>query len=114
MFQRLFGETESEQLAYLKKKIIITVVFLVIDIVLMLVKGEAGVSVILVYIWGWGAMKALFGITAVGSIFSGNPVMAAVFIVAYALIGAIFGFFCMLLGIGRFIYLMVKARQYKG
>ena len=114
MFERLFGETEFEQLAYLKKKVILTAVFLVIDLVLLIVTGGGGVSAIIIYVWGWGAMKALFGITAVGSIFSGNPVMAAVFIVAYAFIGAIFGFFCMFLGIGRFIYLLVKVKQNKG
>ena len=114
MFERLFGETEQEQLLYLKKKVAITAIFIIIDIIALIATGEAGLSIIVVYVWGWGAMKALFGITAIGSVFSGNAVMAAIFIGVYILLGAVCGAICMLLGIARFIYLMVKLHQSKG
>lgn len=113
MFERLFGATEFEQMAYLQKRVILTVILVLIDVILLITTGDAGISVLSCYIWGWGAMKALFGITALGSIFSGNVVIAAIFIVAYILIGAICGAVCLFLGVGRFIYLKVKYSQIK-
>ena len=111
MFARLFGETEEAQRQYLKKKILITFVCLLIDIVLFITQGEFGLTLLSAYVWGWGAMKALFGFTTIGAIFSGNAVFAVIFILAYVLIGYFFGLFCMVIGIFRFIYLLVKARQ---
>ena len=113
MFERLFGPSEEAQMAYLQKKIILTLILVVIDVILLITVREFGLTTIACYIWGWGVMKALFGITTVGAIFSRNAVIAAIFIVAYLIIGAICGTICMFLGVGRFIYLKIKFSQAK-
>ena len=113
MFERLFGPSEEAQMAYLQKRVILTLVLVAIDVILLILGGGFGLSYIACYIWGWGVMKALFGITTIGAIFSRNAVIAAIFIVAYLIIGAICGAFCLFLGVGRFIYLKVKYEQKK-
>ena len=111
MFERLFGPTEEDQLHYLKKRVVITVVFFIVDIILLIATGSMGISVLCCYMWGWGVMKVLFGFTLIGSILGRNVVITAIFIVAYLLIGYLCGMAALLLGVGRFIYLEVKRRK---
>lgn len=113
MFKWLFGESESDQLVYLQKKVILTAICIIIDVIWFIASGNFGLTAISCYIWGWTFMKALFGLTAVGSIFSGNVVIAAIFICAYLLIGGIGGAICMFLGIGRYIFLKAKFAKSK-
>ena len=111
MFERLFGPTEEDQLHYLKKRVIITAVFFIADIILLITTGGMGMSVLSCYMWGWGVMKVLFGFALIGSILGRNVVITAIFIVAYLLIGYLCGIAALLLGVGRFIYLEVKRRK---
>lgn len=111
MLKRLFGETEEEQIHYLKPRVIITAVFFIVDMILLFVAGGIGLTVISCYIWGWGTMKALFGVTVAASLLGRNVVLVAIFIVAYLLIGYLCGIVTMLLGVGQFIYLEVKRRK---
>lgn len=108
MFERLFGATEEEQIINLQKKVILTAVLAIIDIILLIATGSAGLTILSCYIWGWGAMKSLFGITVVGSVLGRNVVIAAIFIAAYLLVGALCGMVTLCLGVGRWIYLKAK------
>lgn len=112
MFSRLFGETEAEQLAYLERKVILSLALLVVGLVAGIFIGLGGLFVVVVfYYWGWGALRAMFGFTTLGVLFSRNVVLAVIFIFAFAVIGYLAGFVCFLLGTGRYIYLKVKQKK---
>ena len=108
MLRKLFGETDEEQLAYLQKRVLITAICLALDVIMLIFFQGAGLTLFCCYIWGWSFMRALFGFAAFGAIFGQNPVLVAVIIVAYILLGLIAGAVCMVLGVGRYIYLKVK------
>ena len=111
IFQRLYGNTVEEQLAFLQKRIIILAICIVIDILLFVFSGTAGASLLCLYfVFGWPAFKSLFGLAGIGVIFSENVMIGVVIFVAYIIIGSLFGLIVGLLGIGRFIYLKVKMR----
>lgn len=102
MFTRLFGETEEIQLQYLKTRVIITLISLVLF---------PTFPIVMLFVWGWNTVKSLFGITSIGIIFSGNVIIGSVIFVFYVIFAYCAGMFVALLGIGRYIYLKVK--EYK-
>lgn len=108
MFRKLFGETDEEQLAYLQKRVLITAICLALDVIMLIFFQGAGLTLFCCYIWGWSFMRAFFGLASFGAIFGRNPVLIAVIIVAYIVLGLLAGAVCMFLGIGRYIYLKVK------
>ena len=110
MFRRFFGETEEIQMGFLKKRVIIslvlTVIFLLagfVDPVLM----PVGVSLSL-YIWGWPSAKILFGISSYASLFSTNFLFAVLLFAISLMIIPVIGIVFMIVGVLRFIYLLVK------
>ncbi len=124
MFSKLFGETEDLQIINLQKKVILTcvgAVLSVIGVILSLLSLETVakpvmslggiVLFIVLFMWGFGAIKNLFGIGTIGALFSGNIVIGAVIIVVCALAAYLISIFIALLGIGRYIYLKVKKHQ---
>ena len=108
MFKRLFGETEAQQFQYLKVRVPLTLLSIV-----LLVFGDIGgiFAGIMLFVWGWGAVKALCGIATIGAIFSGNVVFGVVIFVFYVIVAYLSGVFCALLGVGRYIYLLVKGAK---
>ena len=108
MFTRLYGETDEQQIAYLKNKSIIMIVSLILAIFF---RPAGLLAAIMVFVWGWGAVKALFGITSLAAIFSGNIVIGSAFFVLYIMLSSVIGMFCAALGIGRYIYLLIKHRR---
>lgn len=112
MFVRLFGETTEQQLHYLQIRVIITVICIVLAIFLGAV-GAAAFALIMMFAWGWGAVKALFGITTIGAIFSGNAVLGVIMFIVYFIISYVIGIFCAALGIGRYVYLLIKKAKEK-
>lgn len=114
MFSRLFGETEQLQLQYLKPKVIITAVSIALMIILAIFFGggaSALFALVMLFVWGWGAVKSLFGITTVGAIFSGNIVIGVILFVLYFMIAYLAGIVCAALGVGRYIYLLIKYKK---
>lgn len=127
MFARLFGETEELQIQNLTKKVVLTGIGIgcyVIGLICYLLKlsaigdvfGTASGIVLLVtmFMWGFGAIKTLFGIGSVGAIFSGNVVIGAVIFVVCLMVAYLISLIVALIGIGRFIYLKVKMVQERG
>lgn len=111
MFRKMFGETELEQYNYLLKMVIISAVCIAISILLCILTGSAmGTSIIAVIalIWAWSFMKAWFGLTTFGALFTGNVIFGVIIFLLYIVVGYILGLIAMLIGIGRFIYLCVK------
>lgn len=124
MFSKLFGETEELQISNLQKKVIFTcagAVLSIIGVILSLLDLEAvgnpvmslgGIILFVVlFMWGFGAIKNLFGIGTIGALLSGNVVIGVVIIVFCALAAYLISIFIALLGIGRYIYLKVKKHQ---
>lgn len=108
MFRKLFGETDEEQLAYLQKKVIITAVCAVLDIAVLIFAQGILFLPLCGYYWGWGFIRAYFGITTFGAIFSRNVVVGALIIGVFLVLGGIVGAVTMALGVGRYIFLKVK------
>lgn len=108
MFRRLFGETDEEQIAYLQKKVIITIVCAVLDIAVLIYAHGILFLGLCCYYWGWGFIRAYFGITTFGAIFSRNVVVGSLMIGVFLVLGWIVGAICMSLGVCRYIYLKVK------
>lgn len=50
----------------------------------------------------------MFGFASLGALFSGNIVFGVVIMVVYFLLSIVLGLITLVLGIGRFIYLLVK------
>ncbi|MGN0664480.1 MAG: hypothetical protein ACI4L5_05330 [Negativibacillus sp.] len=112
MFERLYGPTEEDQLLFLKNRSLITL----ISILLMLIPFTAAYGtlifgVLVFFIWGWSAVKAFFGIASLGAIFSGNVIIGSVIFLIYIMIAGVAGYVNAALGIGRYIYLVVKRRS---
>lgn len=124
MFTKLFGETEELQIQNLQKKVILTGVGLVcclVGLLLLLVKldsvgeivyGIGGIALfVALFMWGFGAIKRLFGIGTMGAIFSGNVVFGAVIFVLCMMVAYLISIFVAFVGVGRYIYLKVKQSQ---
>lgn len=109
MFSRLFGITEEDQLRYLMPRVIITV----ISLILMFFGLAPVFALVMMFAWGWNAVKSMFGIASIGIIFSGNVMIGVVIFVLYVILAYLIGIFCALLGIGRYIYLLVKKHKNK-
>lgn len=124
MFTKLFGETEELQIQNLQKKVILTGVGLVcclVGLLLLLVKldsvgeivyGIGGIALfVALFMWGFGAIKRLFGIGTIGAIFSGNVVFGVVIFVLCLMVAYLISIFVAFVGVGRYIYLKVKQSQ---
>ena len=105
MFKRLFGETDEEQLRFLQPRAIITLV----SLVLCFFGPAAIIAVVMIFVWGWGVVKSLFGIASIGAIFSGNVVLGSAIFVLYILLSYIAGIVCAVLGTCRYVYLKIKS-----
>lgn len=124
MFEKIFGETEELQLQNLQKKVILSGIGLggcLIGLLLLLFKldsvgeivyGIGGISLfIALFMWGFGAIKKLFGIGTIGAIFSRNVVFGVVIFVLCIMAAYLISIFVAFLGVGRYIYLKVKRSQ---
>lgn len=124
MFEKLFGETEELQIQNLQKKVMLTgvgIAFCLIGFLLLLVKldsvseiiyGIGGIVLfIALFMWGFGAIKRLFGIGTIGAIFSGNVVFGVVIFVLCMMAAYFVSIFVAFLGVGRYIYLKIKKSQ---
>lgn len=113
MFKKLYGETEAIQFKYLRWRVILTFVDLVLLLIGLLISEQVasvfgGGLVILVYMWAWGYMRTWFGWTTFGAIFTGNIMFGVIIFFLYFGLGYILGLLGFIVGTGRFIYLTVK------
>ena len=119
MFRKLFGETEQDQIQFLHPRAIATLVILALMVVALILHAvgladaiagiaEMGVAIVLLFVWGWPVVKGLFGITAIGAIFSGNVVIGVVLFVVYLTLAYFLGIIFAFIGTIRYIYLRIK------
>lgn len=121
MFRKLFGETETQQLNYLKPRIILVIICIAVVLV-GVVTHFMGIDsfsrtcmnigsllyAVSAIVFGWQFLKSMFGFASLGALFSGNIVFGVVIMLVYFLLSIILGLITLVLGIGRFIYLLVK------
>ncbi len=117
MFRKLFGETEQDQIQFLHPRAIATLVILALMVVALILHAvglsggadaiagiaEMGVAIVLLFV-----AKGLFGITAIGAIFSGNVVIGVVLFVVYLTLAYFLGIIFAFIGTIRYIYLRIK------
>ena len=114
MFQRFFGETVEEQLQYLQWRVFVTLASFVVSILATLLVGGATTAVIglvMLFVWGWGAVKKLFGITTIGALIANNLVAGVVLFVIYIMVAYLVGVFFAFIGTGRYLYLKITASR---
>ena len=130
MIQKLFGETEAEQFRYLKSRLTMLFVSLILIAagalvagVLHLIIGDKGVSIggvivaigsIVLYItllrFGWVVFSGLFGIASIGVLFSNNVVLGTIIFILYLFVGYLAGLVISIIGLCRFMVLL-KSRK---
>lgn len=111
MFQRLFGNTDDIQVQYLQWRVIVTLACLAVCLAALIFEFNAGplFALVMLFVWGWGVVKSLFGVASVAAIFSGNVIFGVIIFLFYVIVAYLAGVFCAFLGVGRYIYLKVKA-----
>lgn len=124
IFAKLFGETEELEIQNLEKKVFLTgigIACMLVTALLNLVKlepvakitgGIGGIALfVALFMWGFGAIKKLFGIGTIGAIFSGNVVFGVVIFLLCMMAAYLISIFVAFIGTGRYIYLKVKKSQ---
>ena len=127
IFAKLFGETEELEIQNLEKKVFLTgigIACMLVTALLNLVKlepvakitgGIGGIALfVALFMWGFGAIKKLFGIGTIGAIFSGNVVFGVVVFLLCMMAAYLISIFVAFIGTGRYIYLKVKKSQERG
>ncbi|MGM9619411.1 MAG: hypothetical protein ACI3W8_06230 [Oscillospiraceae bacterium] len=120
MMQKLFGETEEDQIRYLKPRllaILAAIICCVIGAILQaagldiasvfLGLGEV-ILVITLWVFGWAILRGLFGIASIGVLFSNNVVLGVIIFLIYLLVGYIGGAIVAVIGLCRFMVLKKK------
>ncbi len=122
MFRKLFGETEQDQLQYLKNRSIVTIIIVALVLVALLLnvvglKGgagtiagiaEIGFAIVMLFVWGWPIIKKLFGITTIGVILSGNVIVGLLLFLFYILLAYFLGIVFAFIGTIRYLFLLIK------
>lgn len=117
MFRRLFGETVAEQIHYLQPRVIATLAVIVLWVATSLISGVTdGIGAVLfvlimLFVWGWRAIKALFGFASVGVIFSGNVVIGVAIFIFYVMAAYIAGIVVAFIATGRYAYLKIANKN---
>ena len=127
IFAKLFGETEELEIQNLEKKVFLTgigIACMLVTVLLNLVRlepvakitgGIGGIALfVALFMWGFGAIKKLFGIGTIGAIFSGNVVFGVVIFLLCMMAAYLISIFVAFIGTGRYIYLKVKKSQERG
>ena len=98
---------------FLKRRVILSVTLTVLFLIMGIFNNvflPVGFSLSL-YIWGWPCAKALFGISTFGALFSSNFLFGVLLFTLSLLAIPVVGLVFMIIGILRFIYLIVKVRK---
>ena len=114
MFEKLFGDTKEEQLAYLQGRLLLTALVIIGGLVLLSSSdSSSGNAIIAVaaYVWAWTFLKNWLGITTLGALFSGNIVIGVILFFVYLLLGYVIGLATFALGLIRFIQLKISVRK---
>ncbi len=113
MFKKLFGETEKAEMQYLGWRSIVSIAALLITLIISLIGGNWDIFILgfelpAIILWGWGAVKALFGFATISSIFANNIIFGILLFVGALIASMFIGMFVELIGLCRWIYLLAK------
>lgn len=110
MLERIFGGTDAEQMEFLQGRSIVTIAAIVLSLIAAIFLPEALgiVGAVMLFVWGFGVLKAMFGVTAIGILFSGNIVLGVILFFLYIMAAYLAGLLFAFIGVGRWIYLKVK------
>ena len=115
MIKKLFGETEDEQLAFLEKKLLITLVIAVVSLIAELIfSGAGGIIVVAFVMWGWYGVRPFLGVASFGAIFSKNPIVWVLILFALLTVGYFAGIVAFVVALARYIQLktrIISAKQ---
>lgn len=122
MLKKLFGETDEEQFAYLKPRLIVLGVAAVLVLIAWLLSlTGAGISemilsagqlvwIIITLNFGWAILRGIFGIASIGVLFSRNFIFGAAIFVIYIMVGWVGGIVVSVIGLCRFLVLLKKRK----
>lgn len=120
MVQKLFGETEEEQIRYLKPRLLAIAAAIVCGAVGAILQAVGldiagafyviaeGILVIALWVFGWAILRGLFGIASIGMLFSNNVVLGVIIFFIYLMVGYIGGAIVAVIGLCRFLVLKKK------
>ena len=110
MIKKMFGETEEQQLAYLRLRMPITLAVCVVGCV-----TSYGILIIAIaaYYWGWQFIKGWLGVTTFLTLlsFRGNIAVGAVIVVFFVSIGYLIGLVCSLIAFMRWLQLLIRCKR---
>lgn len=120
MFSTIFGETEQEQIAFLGWRSVLTIIVMILAGIygVFPIFGDVGTSsnteitivfaTVMLFVWGWPALKKMFGITIIGILLTWNIVFGIVLFVFYLIIAYLVGILLSVIGVLRFLWLVFK------
>ena len=114
MFEKLFGGTKEEQLAYLQTRLLLTAPIIIGGIVVLSAGGSSRGSAVIAlaaYVWAWTFLKNWLGITTLGALFSGNIAIGVILFCVYLVLGYVIGLATFALGLIRYIQLKISVRK---
>ena len=115
MYKKLFGETLEEQKRYLQLRVILSVIAIVallLDLLIFKVGFGEKICVIVLLMWGWSILKAIWGVTSLLSIFSlgFNFVITIVILIGFILVGYLGGILVFPIGVYRYICILTNKK----
>ena len=116
MFRKFFGETVEEQIHYLQWRVIVTLISFPLSILIMLLhipNSAAIIGLVMLLVWGWGAVKKLFGITTIAALIANNLVVGVILFVVYLIVAYLVGVFFAFIGTGRYLYLKITSARHQ-
>lgn len=108
MIKKMFGETEEQQLAYLRLRMPITLAVCGVGAVVW-----PGIIVFAAYYWGWQFIKGWLGVTTFLTLlsFRGNIAVGVIIVVFFVSIGYLIGLVCSLIAFMRWLQLLIRCKR---
>lgn len=111
MVASLFGETEAKQRSYLKHRVPFTAVCVLSAVSVALIDGVNTFVILFLavwLIWGWGAVKKMFGPLSIRDLFSGNFFLGLGILSFLIIVSGGAGLCCAVMGSLRYIQLLPR------
>lgn len=102
--EKLFGAGKENQENLLIKMML----FSLVSVVIAIVMHFQGMYAFMFIVWGWRALCACTGITRIGQFFEYNIVIMIIAVLAWLTLGMIAGIVVFVIGVIRFVQLMVQ------
>lgn len=109
---KLWGSNEVEQYEYLKVRVIVSVIIVVLGILAgIFIRPALGIVALTAYYWGAGFFRKFTGGVSLLAFLTQNIIFGTIIIVLFLVVGYLVGIIVLAAAIFRFIYLAVKSKQ---